>query len=97
MKDLIYQQAIAEVKRLIDELPEYNTRAKRFEIIKLLTGRDEETARIIDRYARAIREVIPADEKGIELEKDWHLKDYQKTFINEHGQSQLFKSIIKSL
>lgn len=90
MKDLIYQQAIKEVKRLIDELPEYNTRAKRFEIIKLLTGINEETTRKVDRYARAIREVIPADEKGMELENEWHKTPQIHKFENETGQ--LFKT-----
>jgi hypothetical protein len=91
-----YLEAVEEVKYCVNQ-NNFKSRSSRYQILELLTGISAGTCEKILRYDRAIRDVFPKDEVGEAEEEKWHLKDYQKTFINEKGQNQLFKSIIKSL
>jgi|WetSurMetagenome_2_1015567.scaffolds.fasta_scaffold02897_3 hypothetical protein len=91
MKDKVYEQAVAQVREYVER--HRVTRKDRFRILCDLTGVDEGTARIVDRYARAIREVLPPDAKCKALEKEWHkpewMHDWEWELKKSEKQSQL--------
>ena len=91
MKDNIYEQACAQVREYVEK--NGSTRKERFRIIRDLTGVDENTARIVDRYARAVREVIPPDAKCKEMERGWqrgsYIHQWEYENLKKEKQSQL--------
>lgn len=91
MKDKIYQQAIYEVQEYCQN--NKCTRADRFRILGSLTGIDEGTARIADRYLRAIRATIEPDKRCKELEREWQrspaLHNWQIEIEKEQKQMDL--------
>lgn len=88
MRDKLYERAIYEIEEY-KELHPQCTRADRFRILEAVTAIDEGTARKVDRYLRAIRECLPKDSRGAELEKEWKMPMYLWNEENETKQESL--------
>ncbi len=58
--------------REILEKRDYTSRSCRFLVIEQILGISPEEAKMVETITRTIRQILPADEKGIELEKLWH-------------------------
>lgn len=60
-----------EVKEFCDK-SEYSGRKNRYKIMEEKFGVGAGTCEDIIKFDRHLRDVFPVDERGIELEKEWH-------------------------
>ena len=71
MKTDKYREAISQIQEMVDANPSL-TRKDRHDIICKLTGIEKGTQEVVERYSRALRHVLPKDQRSSELEAEWH-------------------------
>jgi hypothetical protein len=85
--DKIYEKAVKDIQTYVKNNPQC-TRMHRFRILQAVIDVDEETARKVGRYMRAIRATMPKDSRGAELEESWKKPKYLHEWEYENKKIQ---------
>lgn len=80
-----YKDAVREISEIIEKNP-HLTRKDQYNILENFFGIPKEEAEVVNRYMRAIREVIPKDEVGEKLESEWHMKKEMRDEVLQWDQ-----------